>query len=103
MSDSATPWTEVHQASLSITNSWSLLKLMSIESSDAIQPSLTPPKSRQTLVFNHGNQLAKDSIKIQGKTKVDNAETLILGNFPETWAPKSHSLFTWTPLFLKTY
>ena len=28
----ATPWTEAHQASLSITNSWSLLKLMSIES-----------------------------------------------------------------------
>ena len=25
-----TPWTAVHQASLSITNSWSLLKLMSI-------------------------------------------------------------------------
>ena len=30
--DSATPWTAVHQASLSITNSQSLLKLMSIES-----------------------------------------------------------------------
>ena len=28
----ATPWTTVHQASLSITNSWSPLKLMSIES-----------------------------------------------------------------------
>ena len=28
----ATAWTEAHQASLSITNSWSLLKLMSIES-----------------------------------------------------------------------
>ena len=28
----ATPWTAVYQASLSITNSWSLLKLMSIES-----------------------------------------------------------------------
>ena len=28
----ATPWTAVHQASLSITNSWSLLRLMSIES-----------------------------------------------------------------------
>ena len=28
----ATPWTTAHQASLSITNSWSLLKLMSIES-----------------------------------------------------------------------
>ena len=26
-----TPWTSAHQASLSITNSWSLLKLMSIE------------------------------------------------------------------------
>ena len=28
----ATPWTIAHQASLSITNSWSLLKLMSIKS-----------------------------------------------------------------------
>ena len=28
----ATPWTAAHQALLSITNSWSLLKLMSIES-----------------------------------------------------------------------
>ena len=27
-----TPWTAIHQASLSINNSWSLLKLMSIES-----------------------------------------------------------------------
>ena len=32
MSDSATPWTAARQASLSITNSWNLLKLMSIES-----------------------------------------------------------------------
>ena len=32
MSDSATPWTAAHQASLSITNSQSLLKFMSIES-----------------------------------------------------------------------
>ena len=31
MSDSATPWTTARQASLSITNSWSLLKLVSIE------------------------------------------------------------------------
>ena len=31
MSDSATPWTAAHQPSLSITNSWSLLKLMSIK------------------------------------------------------------------------
>ena len=32
VSNSATPWTAAHQASLSITNSQSLLKLMSIES-----------------------------------------------------------------------
>ena len=32
LSDSATPWTAAHQASLSITNSRSLFKLMSIES-----------------------------------------------------------------------
>ena len=32
VSDSATPWTVARQASLSITYSWSLLKLMSIES-----------------------------------------------------------------------
>ena len=32
VSDSAAPWAAAHQASLSITNSWSFLKLMSIES-----------------------------------------------------------------------
>ena len=32
MSDSVTPWVAARQASLSITNSWSLLKLMPIES-----------------------------------------------------------------------
>ena len=32
MSNSATPWTAAHQASLSITNSWSLIKLMFIKS-----------------------------------------------------------------------
>ena len=31
VSDSVTPWTAAHQASLSITSSWSLLKPMSIE------------------------------------------------------------------------
>ena len=31
VSDSATPWTAAHQASLSVTISWSLFKLMSIE------------------------------------------------------------------------
>ena len=32
MSDSVTSWIAAHQASLSITNSWSLLRLMSIKS-----------------------------------------------------------------------
>ena len=47
----ATPWTAACQASLSITNSWSLLKLMSIESvmpsSDLIlcRPLLLPPST----------------------------------------------------------
>ena len=43
----ATPWTAAHRASLSITNSWSLPKLMSIES-------VTP--------FNHLNLLLLPSI-----------------------------------------
>ena len=37
-----TPWTAVHQASPSITNSWSLLKLMSIESLISSDPLSTP-------------------------------------------------------------
>ena len=39
VSNSATPWTAARQASLSITNSQSLLKLMSIESVMPFQPS----------------------------------------------------------------
>ena len=37
----ATPWTAACQASLSITNSWSLLKLMSIES--GMHPTISSP------------------------------------------------------------
>ena len=45
----ATPWTAAHQASLSITNSWSLLKLMSVASVmpsnhlNLYRPLLLPP------------------------------------------------------------
>ena len=42
-----TPWTAAHQASLSITNSWSLLKLMSIES---VMPSNHPILCRPLLL-----------------------------------------------------
>ena len=46
-----TPWTAAHQASLSITNSWSLLKLMSHRVGDAIQPP-HPLSSLSPLSFN---------------------------------------------------
>ena len=45
MSDSTIPWTAARQSSLSITNSWSLLKFMSIESgipSNCLHPLSSP-------------------------------------------------------------
>ena len=64
MSDSATPWTAARQASLSITNSRSLLKFMSIES---VMPSnhlilchpllLLPPIPPSIRVFSHESSL----------------------------------------------
>jgi len=45
---SATPWTAAHQASLSIINSWNLLKLMSIES---VMPSNHPTISSSVVPF----------------------------------------------------
>ena len=60
----ATPWTAAHQASLSVANSWSLLKLMSIES---VMPSnhlilchhlLLPPSIFPSIrVFSRGSVL----------------------------------------------
>ena len=64
MSDSVTPWITARQVSLSITNSWSLLKLMSIES---VMPSshlilccpllLLPPIPPSTRVFSNESTL----------------------------------------------
>ena len=52
MSDSVTPWTAACQAFLSITNSWSLLKLMSIK---LVMPSnhliLCPPRLLLPSIF----------------------------------------------------
>ena len=60
-----TPWTVAHQASLSITNSWSLLKLMSFES---VMPSnhlilcrpllLLPSIFPSTRVFSNGSAIS---------------------------------------------
>ena len=51
----STPWTVAHQASLSFTISWSLLKLMSIQFGDAIQPyhPLLSPSSPAFDLFQH--------------------------------------------------
>ena len=61
----ATPWIAAHQACLSITNSRSSLKLTSIESGDAIQPShplsspspLAPSPSQHQSLFQWVNSL----------------------------------------------
>ena len=45
----ATPWAAAHQASLSLINSWSLLKLMYIELNDAIE--LVTPSNHLILCF----------------------------------------------------
>jgi len=67
----ATPWTAARQASLSITNSWNLLKLMSIES---VMPSnhlilccllLLLPS-----IFSQHHDLFKQVSSLQQKAKV---------------------------------
>ena len=56
MPNSVTPCTAAHQASLSFTIPLSLLKLMSIESTDAIQPPhpLSPPSPAFSLCQHQG-------------------------------------------------
>ena len=73
----ATPWTAARQASLSITNSWSLLKLMSIES---VMPSnhlilcrpllLLPPIPPSIRVFSNESALHIQSIEFSASTSV---------------------------------
>ena len=63
MSDSATPWTAARQASMSITNSLSLFKLMSIES---VMPSnhliLCCPLLLQSLIFPSVRVFSNESV-----------------------------------------
>ena len=71
VSDSATPWIAAHQASLSITNSRSLLKLMSIES---VMPSsdlilcrpllLLPPIPPSIRVFSSESESSHEMAKV---------------------------------------
>ena len=57
VSDSATPWITAHQASLSITNSRSSLKLMSIESVMPSHPLLSPSPPAPSRVFSSESTL----------------------------------------------
>ena len=69
----ATPWTAVHQASLSITNSWSLLKLMSIES---VMPS-------NHLILCHPLLLL---LSILPSIKIVSAESVLHTRWPKYWS-----------------
>ena len=83
-SDSVTPWIAAHQASLSITNSWSLLKLMPIES---VTPSshlilfhpllILPPIPPSIMVFSN--------------------ESTLRIRWPKDWFQLQHQSFQWTP------
>ena len=69
----ATPWTAAHQASLSITNSWSLLKLMSIES---VMPS-------NHLIFCHPLLLL---LSIFPSIRVFSNESVLRNRWPKYWS-----------------
>ena len=68
-----TPWTAAHQASLSITNSWSLLKLMSIES---VMPS-------RPIILCH---LLLLLLPIPPSIRVFSNESMLLMRWPKYWS-----------------
>ena len=72
ISDSSTPWTATCQASLSITNSWSLLKLMPIES---VMPSNHLILCRPLLLPS-----------IFPRIKVFSNESVLRIKWPESWS-----------------
>ena len=69
----ATPWTAAHQASLSITDSWSLLKLMSIE--------LVMPSNH--LILGHPVLLLSS---ILSSTRVFSNESALHIRWPKYWS-----------------
>ena len=94
----ATPWTAAHQASLSITNSQSLLKLMFI--GDAIQPSRPPssPSPAFSLSLHQGlSQWLSSSYQMAKVSRVLASASVFLMNiqdwFPLGWTGWSSLLF----------
>ena len=82
----ATPWTTAHQASQSITNSWSLLRLMSIESvmpsSHLILSSPSPP------TFNHSQHLQMSQFFVTGGQSIGvSASAWVLPMNIQDWFP----------------
>ena len=77
----ATPWIIAHQASLSITNSWSLLKLISMDG-DAIQPShpLSSPFPPAFNLFQHQGLFQCVSSCIMRPTPTGPIQTFLLSN-----------------------
>ena len=86
VSDSATPWIAARQASLSITNSWSLLKLMSIE--------LVRPSNHLTLC--HPLLLLPS---IFPSIRVFSNESALRIRWPKYWLEfqLQHQSLQWTP------
>ena len=73
VSDSATPWAAAGQASLSITNSWSLLKIMSFE---AVMPPNTVILCRPLLL----------PLSIFPSVRVSSNESLLHIRWPKYWS-----------------
>ena len=92
MSDSVIPWTVAHQATLSITNSWSLLRLMSIE---LVMPS-------KHLILCHPLLLLPS---IFSSIRVFSTESVLRIRWPKYWISASASVYPmniqdWFPLGL---
>ena len=85
----ATPWTSACQASLSITNSWSLLKLMSLK---LVMPPnhlilCCPPSSPVFNLSHHQGLFQWVSSASGGQTIGVSASTLVLQMNIQDWSP----------------
>ena len=85
----ATPWTAAHQASLSITNSWSLLKLMSAESMlpSNIPFSVVPFSSRLQSFPVSGSFPMSQFFTSDGQSIGDSASASVLPMNIQDWFP----------------
>ena len=85
----ATPWTAAHQASLSITNSWSPLKPMSLESvMPSNQPILCCPLLLLRSIFPSIRVFSSESaLCISGQSIGVSASKLVLPMNTQDWSP----------------